>query len=334
MKAIILKKHGGLENLVLEEIESPCLNADQVMIDVHACGVNFPDLLVISGDYQVLPSLPFIPGKDAVGVVSAVGKDVTMFKPGDRVLALMEYGGYAEQIVVEEENCYVIPSSMTFIQAAAMGLVYQTAHFALVDRGVFRPGEFVLVNGAAGGVGLAALQIAKGLGAHVLAGVISQEQARIAKLNGADDIIDLSVPELKHSLREQVRNATGGHGADVILDPIGGDVFRASLRALAWRGRMVVIGFAGGEIPEVKVNYLLLKNISLVGLQWSDYRDNNPERVRWVQQELFDLFIEGKIAPNIMATYPLEELANALCLLKTQRVQGKVVLTTKIWNNE
>lgn len=329
MRAAILKQYGGLENLVIENIQTPPLNADQVLVDVHACGINFPDLLVISGEYQFLAPLPFCPGKDAAGVVSAVGKNVTSLKSGDRVLVLLERGAYAEQVVADEKNCFVIPNNMTFIQAASMGLVYQTAHFALVERGMFRPSEVVMINGAAGGVGLAAIQIAKGLGARVLAGVRNQDEASVAKQNGADDIIDLNVPDLLNSLREQARDLTGGHGVDVILDPIGGDVFRASLRALAWKGRMVVIGFAGGEIPEVKTNYLLLKNISLSGLQWSDYRDREPERVRWVQQELFELFVEGKIQPHIMAKYPFENIIDALKLLKEERVQGKLVLTTK-----
>lgn len=329
MRAAILKKHGSPDDLVVEDIQPPDIEEDQVLVDVHACGINFPDLLVISGEYQFLAPLPFCPGKDAAGIVSAVGGRVTNLKPGDRVLMLLERGAYAEQVVADEKSCFVIPKNMTFIQAAGMGLVYQTAHFALVGRGMFRPSEVVLINGAAGGVGLAAIQIAKGLGARVLAGVRNHQAAQVAMQNGADDIIDLSAPHLIDSLRDQVRAVTGGHGADVILDLIGGNVFRASLRSLAWQGRMVVIGFAGGEIPEVKTNYLLVKNISILGLQWSDYRDRDHERVRWVQNELFELFVEGKIDPQVFDTYPFENIAYALNLLKEGKVQGKLVLTTK-----
>ncbi|WP_151448357.1 NADPH:quinone oxidoreductase family protein [Lacisediminimonas profundi] len=328
MRAIVVREHGEPETLKLEEVGTPAFGDDEVLIEVHAVGVNYPDLLVISGQYQILPPRPFSPGKDAAGVVLATGRNVKTCKPGDRVMAQVEYGAYAEQLVTSGENCFVIPHSMSFNDAAAMGLVYQTAHFALVERGMYRPGEVVLVNGAGGGVGLAAVQIAKGLGATVLAGVRREEHARLATESGADHIINIGADNLRDSLREQVQAVTNGHGADVILDPLGDDVFDASMRALAWRGRMVVIGFAAGRIPAIKANYLLVKNILVSGLQWSDYRERDPAWVRRVQTELFDLYTAGKIKPNVMRSFALQDCAQALALVKAGKVQGKVILTT------
>ncbi|HYG89342.1 MAG TPA: NADPH:quinone oxidoreductase family protein [Azospirillum sp.] len=327
MKAILIKEHGKPEDLVIEELATPTPEPNQVLVDVKSIGVNYPDLLVIGGKYQILAARPFSPGKDASGVVRAVGSAVTACKPGDRVVCQLEYGAYAEQIVVPETQCFVIPDEMSFEEAAAMGLVYQTAHFALVDRGLYQRGETVLVNGATGGVGLAAVQTAKGLGATVIAGVLGEEQAAVARENGADHVIDLSMPDLRNALRERVRELTGGRGADIVLDPVGGEVFQASLRALAWRGRIVVIGFVSGEIPEVKVNYLLVKNILVSGLQWSDYRDRDPAWVRRVQDELFGLYRAGAVRPRVMQTFRFEEYARALNLVQEGKVKGKVVLT-------
>lgn len=329
MRAILIKEHGEPETLHVEEVPSPSFGDDEIVLDVHAIGVNYPDLLVISGQYQILAPRPFSPGKDAAGVVVAAGRNVTTCKPGDRVVVQVEFGAYAEQLVARAASCFVIPDGMSFIDAAAMGLVYQTAHFALVEHGGYQPGETVLINGAAGGVGLAAVQIAKALGAMVLAGVNNNQQAKLAKDNGADHVINLGAADLRDALRQQVHEVTNGHGADVVLDPLGGDVFDASLRALAWRGRMVVIGFAAGRIPSVKANYLLVKNILVSGLQWSDYRERDPEWVRRVQNELFDLYSAGKIKPNVMQIFALEDFAAALALVKAGQVQGKVVLTTR-----
>jgi NADPH2:quinone reductase len=329
MRAVLIREHGAPETLKVEELPTPSYGDNDVLIDVHAVGVNYPDLLVISGQYQILPPRPFSPGKDAAGVVVATGRNVTTCKAGDRVVVQLEAGAYAEQLVARADNCFVIPDSMSFTDAAAMGLAYQTAHFALVERGGFQPGEIVLVNGAAGGVGLAAVQIAKGLGATVLAGVNNDAHAQLAKDNGADHVINLAADNLRESVRQQVHAATNGHGADVALDTLGGDVFDGSLRAMAWRGRMVVIGFAAGRIPEVRVNYLLVKNILVSGLQWSDYRERDPAWVRRVQNELFDLYTAGKIKPSVMQTFALDDFAAALALVKAGKVQGKVVLTTR-----
>jgi NADPH2:quinone reductase len=328
MRAILIREHGEPDSLTIEDISSRACGDDEVLIDVHAIGINYPDLLVISGQYQILPPRPFSPGKDAAGIVVAVGKLVTTCKPGDRVVAQVEYGAYAEQLVAHFSNCFVLPDSMPFAEAAAMGLVYQTAHFAIVERGQFRPGETVLVNGAGGGVGLAAVQIAKALGATVLAGVRKESHAHLARENGADHIIDLGSDNLKEEIRKQVFAATDGRGADIVLDPLGGDVFDGSLRAVAWRGRLVVIGFAAGRIPTIKANYLLVKNIAVTGLQWSDYRERDPKWVKRVQEDLFTLYSSGKIRPSVMQTFPLDQFAEALLLVKNGKVNGKVVLTT------
>lgn len=328
MRAVWVREHGTPESVRIEEVPAPAIGDEQVLIEVKAIGVNYPDLLVIGGSYQILPPRPFSPGKDAAGIVRAVGRNARHCKPGDRVAVQLEYGAYAEQVAAKDAVCHVIPEAMSFDEAAAMGLVYQTAHFGLVERGLYQRGETVLVNGAAGGVGLAAVQIAKGLGATVLAGVNNEEHAAIARDNGADHVIDLARPDLRESLRAQVYAVTGGRGADIVLDPLGGAVFEASLRALAWRGRMVVVGFAAGGIPELKVNYLLVKNISVSGLQWSDYRERRPEWVRQVQTELFGLYASGAIRPRVMRSFALERFAEALALVKSGSVTGKVVLTT------
>ena len=297
MRAVWVREHGAPETARIEDVPTPAIGGEQVLVDIKAIGVNYPDLLVIGGTYQILPPRPFSPGKDAAGIVRAVGSRARHCKPGDRVAVHLEYGAYAEQVAAKDAVCHVLPDAMSFEEAAAMGLVYQTAHFGLVERGLYQRGETVLVNGAAGGIGLAAVQIAKGLGATVFAGVNNEEHARLVRANGADQVIDLARPNLRESLRAKVHALTGGRGVDIVLDPLGGAVFEASLRALAWRGRMVVIGFAAGGIPELKVNYLLLKNISVSGLQWSDYRERTPDWVRRVQVELFELYTKGAIRP-------------------------------------
>lgn len=328
MRAILIHEHGEPESLKIEDVPTPTVGDDEVLIDVHAISINYPDLLVITGEYQVLPPRPFSPGKDAAGIIRAVGKNVTTCKPGNRVLAQVEYGAYAEQLVTHVSNCSVIPDGMSFTDASALGLVYQTAHYALVERGQLRLGDTVLVNGAGGGVGLAAVQIAKALGATVLAGVRNEGHSQLARENGADHIIDLGVENLRDDLRRQVHQATNGHGADIVIDPVGGDAFDASLRAVAWSGRMVVIGFAAGRIPTIKANYLLLKNIAVSGLQWSDYRERDPAGMRRVQNEIFALYSAGKLKPNVMRVFPMNLFPEALALVKNGKVHGKVVLST------
>ncbi len=326
MKAVIASEFGSADSLVLRDIATPKPQANEVHIETRAVGLNFPDLLVIAGKYQDLPPLPFSPGKELAGVVKSVGANVTHVKPGDRVMALVEHGACAEQVIAPSVNCYVIPESTPFADAATIGVIYQTAYYALFERGQLKRGEWILVNGASGAVGIASVQLAKTHGARVLAGVRGDAQAALARTHGADHVIRFDRTDLRNALRDQVRAATNGHGADVIIDPIGGDVFDASLRALAWCGRLVVVGFMAGRIPEVKANYLLLKNITVTGLQISDYRDRDPAGFRIVQNQLFELYLAGKIKPPVVACYPLAEFAQAFAHVQ-RSAQGKVVIT-------
>lgn len=326
MKAVLIREFGEPASLRVEEVPDPVCSDEEVLIDVKAAGVNFPDLLVIQGKYQILPPRPFSPGKDVAGIVRAVGARVGRVRPGDRVMAQLEHGGYASQARADQHSCHILPDSMSFSDAAAMGLAYQTAYFALVDRGGFRPGDSVLVNGAAGGIGLAAVQVARSLGATVFAGVNDPEHGKLAQRNGANHVVDLGAANLRDSLRDQVYRMNDGKGVDILLDPLGGDVFDASLRALAWCGRAVIIGFATGRIPDIKANYLLVKNIAVSGLQWSDYRERTPERVEQVQQELFRLYSMGGLKPHVAQVLPLERFADALAVLQEGKSVGKQVL--------
>lgn len=326
MRALVIHEHGPIETLKLESFPEPRPGPDDVLIDVHASSVNFPDLLVIGGTYQKLPPAPFVPGKDLAGTVAATGANVNRFKPGDRVMAQVEYGAYAEKAVAPAGNCYRMPGSMTYVEGAAMGLVYLTAHLALVERAAVKPGEVVLVTGAAGGVGLAAVQLAKALGASVIAAVSSEEKGAVARAGGAEHVVYTQVPDLRENMRQQIYQAIGKRGVDVVIDSVGGDVFDASLRALAWCGRLVVVGFAAGRIPDIKAGYLLVKNISVIGLQASDYRDREPDKVQRVQQALFAQYEQGLIKPHVMATFSLAQFREALATVRDRKVLGKVVL--------
>ncbi|SAL03113.1 alcohol dehydrogenase [Caballeronia arationis] len=326
MKALVVRKFGEPEDVDFGEIADPVLGDDSVLINVHSAAINYPDLLVIRGHYQNLPPLPFAPGKDAAGVVLAVGPAVRQIKPGDRVVAQMEYGAYASRVAVPEANCESLPEGMSFDDAVAIGLPFQTAYFALCERGRFVAGETVLVTGASGGVGAAALQLVRALGGKAIAAVNRPEQAAQALADGASHVVDLSMPDIRESLRRQVLEATGGHGADIVLDALGGDVFGAGLRALAWRGRGVVIGFASGEIPQIKANYLLVKNIEVSGLQWSDYRDRMPQKVKEVQRKLNELHVAGQIRARVALKVPLESGVQALMAVERRAVAGRAIL--------
>ncbi len=326
MRAVIVHEHGPAESHRVEDVADPVPGPGQVVVDLHAIGVNFPDLLVVEGKYQFLPPRPFSPGKEGAGVISALGPGVEGLRVGERVALQTEYGAYVQRIAVRQETVYPMPASMSFEDAAALGLAHQTAHFALVERAGLLKGESVLVTGASGGVGLATVELAKALGARVLGGIGSPAKGRVVLEHGADELIDLGAANLRDDLRAQVANALGGGGVDIVVDTVGGEVFSAALRALAWRGRLVVVGFASDRIPEVRANYLLVKNIAVTGLQWSDYRERRPEWVARVQQELFALYEEGRLRPHICARYPLEQFAQALARFRRRDVQGKMVL--------
>lgn len=328
MKAVVVRQYGPFDQAAVGEVPDPAPGAGEVVVAVKAAEANYADILVMEGAYQVKPPTPFSPGKAAAGVVDVVGAGVRQLKPGDRVAVQVEYGAYAERLAVPAELCFPMPDAIDFATAAALGLAYQTAHFALTDRAGLRQGDHVLVLGASGGVGIAAMQLAKALGAGVvIGGTRGQENAEIVLAAGADHAVDLAMDNLRDGLREAVSAVTGGHGVDVVIDPVGGAANAAALRAMAWRGRLVVVGFTSGEIPAIRANYVLVKNIGVAGLQWSDYRDRDPAWVARVQQEIFDLALQGKLDPPISARFPLADFAKALALLRNGKAQGKIVLT-------
>jgi NADPH2:quinone reductase len=328
MRAVVVREFGNIENASLAEMPKPVPKAGEVLLEVHAVSVNFVDLVMMSGTYQFKPSLPFIPGKLPVGIVAAVGDGVTRFKAGDRALLMAESSGFAEFAVMPEGQCIKLPPSLPFNEAASMALVYDTAHFALKERGRVQPGESVLVLGATGGVGLAAIQLAKAFGAKVLAAVASKDKEDIVRAAGADAIIDLSAPDLRESLRQQVYAVNDKKGVDVVIDMLGGDAFDASVRAMAWCGRLVVIGFASGRIPSLKMNYVLVKNIEISGMQISDYRKRRPSDMQAAFAEIYALHAAGKLKPLPTKVYPLEQFADALRDIKDRKVRGRIVLST------
>jgi NADPH2:quinone reductase len=327
MRAVVVHEFGGLENAAPVEAPDPVPGPRDVLVEVHATAANYVDILLIGGRHQSRPPLPYIPGKGPAGVVRAVGAAVTGFAPGDRVLAMCEPGGgYAELIAVPETQVYRIPDSMPFADAASMALIYDTAWFSLCERGRYAPGETVLVLGATGGVGLAAIRLVKALGGTALAGVSDPAKADMAREAGADAIIELDREDLRDSLRDQVHAVTDGAGADIVIDPLGDRYFDAAIRALAWCGRMVVVGFAAGAIPTVKANYLLVRNIDVCGLQIGDYRKRAPERTAACFAQLFALYEAGKIGPPPTVTMPLDAVREALGAIRDRRARGRIVL--------
>jgi NADPH2:quinone reductase len=322
MKAIVCKTFGPPEALVLDEVPSPRAGAGQAVVVVKASGVNFPDTLIIQGKYQFRPEPPFSPGGEVAGVVAEVGDGVTSGKVGDRVVALMPWGGYAERIVSDAARLIPIPDGVSFVQAAAVPTTYGTTYYALADRAAMKPGETLLVLGAAGGVGIAAVQLGKLMGARVIAAASSAEKLETCKREGADLVVDYSKEELK----ERVKALTGGAGADVIYEAVGGPYSEPALRAAAWNGRLLVIGFAAGEIPKIPLNLTLLKGASIVGVFWGQFTMREPARATAQFRQLYEWVRDGKLAPHIHATPPLAEAAAAMRTLLDRKVQGKIVL--------
>ncbi len=324
MRAVLCKEWGGPEKLAVEDVPAPPIRPGAVRVAVHAAGINFADLLLVSGQYQEKPPLPFIPGSEAAGVVTEVGAGVSDFKSGDRVMVLAGTGAYAEEVVVDAPRVSPIPASMDFPTAAGFPVTYGTSHGAFDWRAHLQPGEWLLVHGAAGGVGLTAVEIGKAMGARVIACASSPEKLQVAKSHGADYLIDYS----REDIRERVKEITGGRGADVIYDPVGGDVFDASLRSIAWGGRLIIIGFASGRIPQVPANIALVKNIDIIGFYWGSYQKHKPELVRQSFAQLFRWFEEGKLKPHISHRLDLKDVTAAMNLLGRRKSTGKVVLTT------
>ena len=322
MKAVLCKTYGPPESLVLEDVEPLKPGRGQVVIGVKACGVNFPDTLIIQGKYQFKPPMPFSPGSEVAGVVKEIGAGIEHVKVGDHVIAFTGHGGFAEEVLAEAAQLIPMPKGMDFTIASAFVLTYGTSHYALKDRAQLKPGETLLVLGAAGGVGLAAVEIGKVMGARVIAAASSDEKLEVCKQHGADEVINYS----SEDLRERLKELTSGEGVDVVYDPLGGNYSETALRGMAWGGRFLVIGFTTGEIPRIPLNLTLLKGCSIVGVFWGSFTARDPKRSQEHLQELLTWFETGKIKPLISATYPLSRAANALNDMMNRKVQGKVVL--------
>ncbi|MBS7662472.1 NADPH:quinone oxidoreductase family protein [Pseudomonas lalucatii] len=325
MKAVLCKAFGPAETLVLEEVASPEAKKNEVLLEVHAAGVNFPDTLIIEGKYQFKPPFPFAPGGEAAGVVRAVGEKVGHLKVGDRVMALTGWGSFAEEVAVPGYNVMAIPPSMDFTSAAAFGMTYGTSMHALRQRADLQPGETLLVLGASGGVGLAAVEIGKAMGARVIAAASSAEKLEVARAAGADELIDYS----QQSLKDEVKRLTGGQGADVIYDPVGGDQFDAAIRSIAWNGRLLVVGFASGRIPELPVNLALLKGAAVVGVFWGAFAQRQPQDNAANFQQLFAWHAAGKLKPLVSQTFPLELAGQAIDCLGQRKAVGKLVVRVR-----
>jgi NADPH2:quinone reductase len=323
MRAVVVDRWLEPKELEVRDAPEPQAGPGQVAVDVRAAGCNFFDILMVRGQYQVKPPFPFVPGGEIAGVVKAVGEGVGDFRPGDRVLATPGLGGFAEVAVAPARGTWRLPDGMSFEEGAALPIIYPTGYAGLVFRARLQAGETLLVHAAAGGVGSAAVQIGLALGARVIATAGGAEKCEVARRLGAQHVIDYRAEDFV----ARVMELTGGRGADVIYDPIGGDVFDRSLKCIAWNGRLLVIGFAGGTIPSVKANRILLKNVSVVGLHWGAYAIHEPERIGETFRALFDLYAAGRIAPLIFERYPLAELPAALEALGGRRTWGKVIVT-------
>ena len=322
MKALLCKQFGPPETLVVEDIEPGVLAADQVRIDVHAAAVNFPDSLIIENKYQTKPELPFSPGGELSGVIAEVGSDVSHLSVGDEVIAFTAYGAFAEQVVAGADRVIAKPQNVDHVTASAFVMTYGTTYHALADRAALQSGESLLVLGASGGVGLAAIEIGKALGAHVIAAASSEDKLAVCREHGADETINYGEEDLKTAIKDR----TGGRGVDVVYDPVGGPATEAALRGTAWRGRLLVIGFASGEIPKPPLNLALLKGCSIVGVFWGSFVKREPEASRKQLTQLFTWLGEGRLRPHVSATYPLARGGEAITLLASRRASGKVVI--------
>lgn len=322
MKALRCHQYGPPEDLRVEDLPSPMPDKGQVAIDVKASALNFPDTLMVQGLYQVKPPLPFCPGAELAGLITALGEGVAGLRKGDRVIAFPGTGAFAEECVVAAERVLPLPSGMDFASGAALVLTYGTSLHALRDRGALREGEWLLVLGAAGGVGAAAIEIAKTLGARVIAAASNAEKLDLCRKLGADATIDY----IGEDLRQRALEITAGKGVDVVYDPVGGIHAEAALRALAWRGRYLVVGFASGDIPKIALNLALLKERSLLGVYWGDAVRADPDQHRRNMHQLMDWFAEGRIRPFVSEEVPLREAGSAMRRLLQRRIKGKVVI--------
>jgi NADPH2:quinone reductase len=322
MKAVLCENWGLPDTLVIAELTDVIPGPGQIAIDVKAAGVNFPDVLIIQNKYQFKPELPFTPGSELSGIVRAVGEGVINAKVGDKVIAFIGQGAFAQQVLVPANAIIPMPPGMDFDTAAAITLTYGTSHHAVVDRAQLKAGETMLVLGAAGGVGLAAIEIGKALGARVIAAASTDEKLEICRQHGADACINYSTEDL----REAIKIITNGKGPDVIYDPVGGIYAEPAFRSIAWRGRYLIVGFANGEIPKLPFNLMLLKGASLVGVFWGEFAKREPKANLVAMRELITWLAEGKIKPHISGRYALKDTAKALNDLAARKVTGKIVI--------
>jgi NADPH2:quinone reductase len=324
MRAVLCPELGSINNLIVGDAPSPAMKDGGVRIGVKAAGINFPDILMSEGKYQVKPALPFTPGLEVAGEVLECAPGVTHVKPGDRVMAFARHGGgFAEEIVLPGAIATPIPDTMDWVSAAAFPVAYGTAHFALTHRGRLQPGETLLVLGATGGVGIAAIEVGKMLGAKVIAAAGTDEKCRIALELGADHAVNYST----QSLRDEVKAATGGAGADVVFDPVGGDAFTQSVRCINWEGRILIIGFASGEVAQAATNMILVKNFSVIGAVFGEHSERYPAETRERLTEILPGVAAGTLNPRVWKTYPLEGVQDALRAIQDRQVVGKMVLT-------
>ena len=323
MRALICREFGPPEALVLEDTDTPIAGEGQLLVDLYAAGINYPDILIFAGKYQVRFEPPFVPGYEAAGVVTAVGDGVTKYSPGDKVIVIpMPQGGaFAEQIVIDENQAYPLPESLSFEQGAGFPITFCTSYHALKDCAALKAGETVLVLGAAGGVGTTAVEIAKAMGARVIAAASTVEKLEFARSAGADDCINYSNEPLKESVRE----ITGGRGVDVVYDPVGGDLAEQALRSAAWHGRHLVVGFASGEIPRLPVNLTLLKEASIVGVFWGQWAALNPQSHLQNMREMVEMLSAGKLNSRITEAYDLADYVRAYDDVANRRIRGKTV---------
>jgi NADPH:quinone reductase-like Zn-dependent oxidoreductase len=322
MRAILCKEYGPANTLVIEDIPSPEVKGRGVKVRVKAAGLNFPDTLIIEGKYQLKPTMPFSPGGEMSGEVMEVGEKVTRFKPGDRVAGLTGYGAFAEEVIVPEQNILPIPESMSDEKAAAFSMVYGTSYYALKQRANIQPGETLLVLGASGGVGLATIELGKAMGAKVIAAASTAEKLAVAKEAGADELINYT----EEPLKEAVKKLTNSNGVDVVYDPVGGEYTEQALRAMAWNGRHLIIGFAAGDIPKIPANLALLKGCSVIGVFWGSFTQREPENSAKNMMELLQMYSEGKIDPKISQVFEFEDYEKALGALTGRTATGKIVL--------
>ena len=322
MRALVCNAFGPPESLNLEQHHAPLPATGQVLVDVKAAGINFPDILMIGGDYQVKTAPPFVPGNELAGIVEAVGEGVSRFSPGDHVIATPTGGAFAEKCVADQHMCLPLPDKLSFEQGAGFTITYATSYHAFRQSTELKPGETVLVLGAAGGVGITAVEIARALGAKVIAAASSDEKLGFARQAGADELINYS----KVSLRDAVKELTGGKGVDVVFDPVGGELAQQALRSLAWHGRYLVVGFACGDIPQIPANIALLKEACITGVWWGTWAERHPADAQLNMMELAAMVQDDRLKPRVTETYPLEQYAAAFAAITKRRAKGKVVL--------